>query len=156
MGKFRYCLASDYIFQYDCSSLFINSDMVVLELKWGKIYKDRIVIYSGYAWNGVTGPFWEGKRISDGFGVLLPILEDWSECLRETTVATLLHDFVYQFLKRISVRLHIGYEIVKKFADVLFKNLLVHFDFIFSKPYYWGVILFGKFKTRLINIFCVN
>lgn len=154
-GKYRYFLKESYTYWYDFSPLFVNTSSKYIELEWGGIYRDKIVVYSNYAWNGASGPVWQGKSLSpDKYPIPnMPILQEKSEPMRDTTVATLVHDFLYQFLFDIAEQTNLKAKVVRKFSDIIFRDILIQFDFCLADLYYKGVRLFGKLWHNIISFF---
>jgi len=154
-SKYRYYLKENYTYFYDFSPLFINTDNVCIKTEWGEIYSDKIIIYKNYAWNGASGHVWQGKEIEQKDYPIanMPILQEQSEHMRDTTVATIVHDFLYQFLYEISKITNLNSKIVRKFADLIFYHILIQFNFCLSGLYYKGVRLFGKLWQNISSIF---
>jgi len=139
--KYKYVLDEDYIFKSDFSKLFKKTKELKFEYEYGIIYKDRIHFNKGYAWNGCSGNVWQGKRIDQ---------EDWmpkltldSDKCTQTVPATLIHDFMYQYLKDIKKEAELHSLRVRKIADKKFYSLLKRTNFKYAKMYYFGVRIFG-------------
>lgn len=153
--KYRYYLSDNYTYWYDFSILFQNINDFYIQLEWGEIYRDKIIIYLNYTWDGATGPVWQGKKISpDKYPISnMPILQERSEHMRDTTVATLIHDFLYQFLYIIAEKTNLKINVVRKFSDIIFRDILIQFNFLYSGTYYRGVRFFGKLWHKISSIF---
>lgn len=141
LQKYNYVLAQPF-----CGTLkhlFLEDDYYN---KWGEIVDgDQLTIYAGYAWDGCSGYVAQGDEIDWREG--MPVTTKESDPYTQTVTAALKHDFIYQFLKDISLTTSLD---VRKCADMEFRDTLKHFNFKHYKLYYFGVRVFGRF-TRSVR-----
>lgn len=106
--------------------------------KWGSILKTGRFVWKGiqYAWDGCTG-VWDG-------------LVDKVSKLPRTIIASLAHDFVYQFAKEIARCWHWTHKQVLKWADEVFLIFMRNHrvPWLQRRLYYRGVRLLGYPFTR--------
>lgn len=125
---YKYTLTEPY------TTKLVELENVYYYGKWGYIYDGRIVIYTGYSWDGCSiklfklGKYYIGTP--DGWFDGLKYRKDW------TKEASLVHDFLYQF--------HEDILITRLTADNCFRYLLKKVKFPLWKLYYNAVRKFGK------------
>jgi len=147
--KYQYTLAEDFTIELKFMN-FVRS----VELEWGKIDVDihtgkvLLTIYKGYAWDGSSGRIWQGKKIERADW--MPIITEDSDYFSETLTASLIHDFLYQFMEKLS-QYHFPKELkyFRRFADLEFARLLKDVHFSLRKIYYIAVRIFGGLFYKL-------
>lgn len=139
--RYKYILKEDFNYEYNFSKLFEDYHLQYIDSAYGIIYEGEIQIDRDYAWNGCSGNVWQGKTIDKLDW--MPDVTNCSDRYTQTLTASLMHDYIYQYLYEISEMSRVSKGVIRKIADQQFYHVLKESEFEFARMYYYGVRSFG-------------
>ena len=114
----------------------------IFENEFGVINRNcNLIIHKGYSWNGCSAYVWQGKEIPEHKQYYyMPKITDDSDYYCETLAASLVHDYLCQFITQImEVNRPKGFYGTRLAADKEFRKLCKEYGFSFSDLYYGAV-----------------
>ena len=146
--KYVYILEKDYSY-----TLKYITVLNPLDVDFGSVHqqgnKAILHIKKPYAWDGCSGYVWQGDTIArEGW---MPEITPTSGRYTNTLAASLVHDFLYQYINELATAMGISKSEARKLADKEFYEILKMTEFSYAWVYYCGVRIFGRYTHSYMN-----
>lgn len=149
--KYNYTLAEDYSYKLKyIKAVNFNVDFGSISMWTSNTSVNYVLrIKNQYAWDGCSGYVWQGETIERKDW--MPIVTPNSDRYTNTLAASLIHDFLYQYINEIAKAMGISKSKARKLIDKEFYEILKVCEFSLALVYYYGVRLLGRYTNSYMN-----